>query len=170
MYIPNTSIDKFVNISTNMELRPKWDDKLKEAKLITKISETSDIYHLKISMPFPIKNRDAVQKRVILCNKTHPELIKKYGLPEKEHKYYIIINEPIGLVETQPTSDYERSYLFAFYMIEEIPSNPSDFKVTMIGHSDLGGMVPTWLVNWISVKAPNKIMSNIISKMSEFEK
>jgi hypothetical protein len=39
--------------------------------------------------PVLTSNRDFIHYRMYLCNKENPELVKKYGLYEKENKYYM---------------------------------------------------------------------------------
>jgi hypothetical protein len=47
------------------------------------------------------------------------------------------------------------------YVIEEVEGSPHSARVTMCAHSDLGGQLPSSLINALSVNAPIKILTAI---------
>lgn len=47
------------------------------------------------------------------------------------------------------------------YVIEAVPGRPHCARVTMCAHSDLGGQLPSSLINALSVNAPIKILTAI---------
>ena len=47
------------------------------------------------------------------------------------------------------------------YVIEAVPDRPQSARVTMCAHSDLGGQLPSSLINALSVNAPIKILTAI---------
>jgi len=57
------------------------------------------VVHLESKAPKPIENREFVQYRNYVCNKSDPELVKKYGLYEKSDKYYVMFTKSVEHVK-----------------------------------------------------------------------
>mmetsp|Transcript_14369 Transcript_14369/g.12183 ORF Transcript_14369/g.12183 Transcript_14369/m.12183 type:complete len:149 (-) Transcript_14369:915-1361(-) len=88
--LPGIRADLLYEMIFDINTRKEWDDSYQKVNVLEKLSSNEDIVYKEITMPFPLTNRDYVQWRYKLCNKTDPELIKLYNLYDLKTRYYAI--------------------------------------------------------------------------------
>lgn len=165
--IEGVNIDKFAKALS--DLRSEWDERIKDTKVILELPEGKVGYSV-LNTPFPLSDRDAVIKLYRICNKTHSDLVKKYGLPTVDYKYYLILDESVEIEEYPKKKGKERAQLNSFYMIEEVTDKKDCFKVRTSMRNDLGGSIPDFLMNTMAKKMPKKIFNDLVECIPKLEK
>ena len=148
---------------SDIALRPKWDSTPKVIKLVEQISPNNDIIYQELNLPFPLTNRDFVQKRLYLDNKSNSEIIKQLGLYEREHRYFVILLESTERPEyPRKDSPVRGETKMAYYLIEEDPENSNNSKITVVMCQDLKGSIPFMVINKVATKIPHKLVGSIL--------
>ena len=97
------------------------------------MSDHSDVIYFVINTPFPLDNRDFLQFRYYVGNKTHPEECKKFGLPESDLEYFILCNTSIERDDYPKQKGTVRAKTVGGgWKIEEVPGKPGYTKYTAI--------------------------------------
>lgn len=131
----------------------------KQLKLVEQVSKNSDIIYVEIDLPFPLSNRDFVHKRLYLCNKEDPELVKKLGLYEKDSTYYVIMIEATQRPEYPPKNSPVRAEAkMNYWLIEEDPNDKNTTKITGVICQNIGGNVPIAMQNKMVPKRAREIL------------
>jgi len=165
----DVEIDQFVLLLTDFSAATKKDDKIIKAEMICVLSEYSDIVYVQSKLPFPFSNRDVCQRRFILSNKKHPELIESFGLPQKKSTAYFIFNEAIALEECPTPKGFERAKMYTLTVVEEHPTKPGAIKVTNVGQNDPGGSIPDSIINKMATKMSKKRLAQTLKKYFELK-
>jgi hypothetical protein len=165
--IQGVSYDKFVKALS--DLRFEWDEKVKKTETLLETPEGKIIY-LILNAPFPLSDRDAVVKLFRISNTANPDLVKKYGLPETKHRYFLILDESIEIEEKPKQKGKERASLNTFFYIEEIPDKKDSIKVRATLKNDMGGSIPDFLINNMSKQMPKKIFADLLEALPKLEK
>mmetsp|Transcript_77337 Transcript_77337/g.107487 ORF Transcript_77337/g.107487 Transcript_77337/m.107487 type:complete len:255 (+) Transcript_77337:106-870(+) len=163
-------ITKYMVMMNDIEVRKTWDERAKGMKCLGKINENSELVYNIVELPFPLTNRDGTNRKFIFHNKTHADFFKKAGLPEVEHNMYLVVIYPMALKDYPETSKYVRSKFFLAIICEENPELKGSIKINATLKSDMGGNIPDFVVNLISVKMPSKMNENIMIKYQELDK
>ena len=147
---------------SNMETRLKYDTNSKVLKLIEQVSPNSDVIYQEVNVPFPLTNRDFVQKRFYVGNKENPEVIKELGLYDYDHKYYVMMVSSTERPEYPPTKLVRAETKFAYWMFEENPKDSSVVVLKLAMCQDIKGNIPQIVVNKTVSKVPQKMANSII--------
>lgn len=102
-------MEKIVNFSIDFTKRKEWDKNILDGKYIETFGNFSEIFYLACKMPFMMSNRDFLFERHRICNKDHPEIIKKYNLPDCKEKYYMCLVKSIELEEVPHDKKFIRA-------------------------------------------------------------
>jgi len=169
MKLKGISVEKYLAMMSNTEVRKKWDDKLISDQPLLRLPNNGAIGYRQMKMPGLMSNRDSLSKYFMICNKKHPELVEKYGLPQKSNKYYAVLIEPIKLHECPKNKDFERCDMFMFLIAEETEEQDV-IKISGIMHMDLGGWIPDWAMNMGSANFQFKMMEEFLKHYPELDK
>lgn len=127
----------------------KWQFNTREAKVISRISETEKIYRTVIAAPWPVTDRDMV---------VHLRISKN------ENEISITTDSESGIVEVQP--DLVRvPFSHAQWIVTTKNKSQLHVKYKML--IDPGGSVPAWLVNWTCANAPLQSFQNLKAMMEK---
>lgn len=166
----DVDVDKFIRMLDDLELKKQWDERCKGGDAIAFFPGEGKLFTIQLKMPFPLTDRDSVEKRHAICNKLHPDLVKKYGLPEKDNKYWFIVIEPIKLKGYEETSDFVRATFTLVFLAEELSEKPGFISLKGVMHNDAGGMIPNFLVNFLAGKLPSRMFAQIYESYFNMEK
>lgn len=150
-----TSLSGFFKLMGDVELYPAWGYKVKEARLLKRVSDTEMYYYTLIDFPWPLDDRDFIMhsrliqdpitRRVESISVAAPDFIpERAGVVRVQHanSKWIMIPSPGGWVYTE-------------YYID----------------SDPGGSLPDWLVNMGLDMGPREMFKSIrgLLKRSEYQ-
>lgn len=117
---------------------PKEKSAPKQHKIIEQSSKNTMISYLEASLPFPLTNRDFVQKKLCLSKKEDSDLIKKLGVQESsQSQYYIFITEPTEHKDYPEKKSPVRAKVINYVLIEELSTK--EIRITSVSIIDLGG-------------------------------
>jgi hypothetical protein len=140
----------------------KGDTPLKEIKCIEKISNTSDIVYLEMNLPFPMSNRDLLQKRLFLGNKEEPTLVKELGLYDWSHRYYVVLGKSVERADVPLKKDIVRAKAkMNYWLIEEDPQSWNKTKITQVACQEMGGNIPNSVLNSFGAKGAHTKMEKL---------
>ncbi len=124
----------------------KWVDAVSSVKVIQSEADTTYFIHVKVKLPFPVSDRDIVQK--IEINQ------------QSDTTFYIRISTAAGLIPDEkgyirmPLSD-------GYWRIRQLKEHLTE--VEMVSINDPGGSVPKWIVNMMATDSPYKTLKNMRS-------
>jgi len=148
--------------------RKKAEHPPKRIKMIEKRKDT-DVIHVELDLPYPLINRDLVQKRLFVGNKENPELVKKLGLFDCSHEYHAILVEPALRPECPAVCQPIRGEMKMQYMIlEEDPNDKNVLKMRFVMDMDLAGDIPEMFMNAIRQNAPFRTMTSLLTSYNKF--
>lgn len=129
--ILNTSIDSIVAMAIDVEAFTEWVQDTTAAFIIEKESENRIIYYMAIDAPWPIKNRDWVNRITV----------KRQSDPKRVTITYTAVPDVL-----EDKADHIRvtSHL-AIWVLE--PHGDQQTRSIWMGYSNPGGSLPAWLVN-----------------------
>lgn len=140
-----TSLSGFTKLLNDVEQYPIWGYKVKEARLLKKISDNEMYYYTRIDLPWPLEDRDfvlhtiftqyLVARRVESINQSVPNFIPPVP----------------GVVRVQHT--ISRWTL--------TPTSGGMVKTEYYLDSDPGGSLPNWLVNMGLEMGPLEMFKSI---------
>lgn len=146
-----------VSLMKDSEPRPK------HAKMIERVSDNLDIFYLEVPMPFPLANRDFVQRSLHLSNKDDPELVKQLELFDWEHTYYVLLRESIERPEYPPQSSPVRGEMkMNYWLVEQDPHDEDILKFRSVLCQNLNGNLPLVFVNKFAPKAYRGLVAGMI--------
>jgi len=143
------SIDKFIDIFTDIESYPSWMPDCKSAETVNNPTPNDITYHMKLKVPFPFAKRDIVQQIILHQNGNVLE-IDVLNRPNKLKKLekYVRMPEAQGKWIITETTDHKISIKFQYF-------------------ADPGGDIPAWLVNSFIVKNPHLTLLNVKKMMAD---
>jgi len=165
--IKNVEIDKWAKVG-QQEHRKKWDPFLKHMEH-TINPDGSKLVYLQAKMPFPLTDRDMVQKSFTICNKINSDLVSKYNLPQAKSTYYFGMIEPTVSSQYPERRDHVRGESKQATLVEELPDG-SGIRIRSVNRSDIKGDVPKTLLNALAGKGPFKILSKQVEIYSKLVK
>ena len=140
----NTDISQLVKIINDVEKYPAWLANCESSKIYKKINETTRIDYLKTSVPWPLDDRDAVLKFIIIKDtEEHFEATMNSvpgAIPEKED--FVRIKKAKG------------KWIFK-------KSDKEMVEITYQFYGDPEGNIPTAIINLFIVSGPYKTLLNI---------
>jgi len=107
----------------------------KQLKVVEKTSPYSDIVYTEVAFPFPMSNRELLQKRLFVGNKEDPEVVKQLGLFDFTHRYYVTMIHSTERAEYPITKKVVRGVTPVNHtLLEEVDGG---IKVTFLTCQDL---------------------------------
>lgn len=156
--VPNSSFKEY-KVETEVEARlstviavlmdvrnlPQWVDRCAEATIIKEYSPTESITRTITASPFPLKDREAIA----------------YGKLVQNPRTGVVTMESSGRYNFLPeNSKYERVQSVRGKWIV-IPKPAGKVHITMIGHTDPGGVIPAAIANQFVVMIPFNTIKNL---------
>lgn len=142
----NASASEVVAMIRNYERYPEWVDAVSSARVIKRESDTTYYIHLKVKLPFPVSDRDIVQR--IEINQL------------SDTTYYIGIHTVAGYIPEE--QGFIRMTLSdGHWNITQIKDHETEVELVSI--NDPGGSIPKWIVNMMVTDSPYKALRNMRS-------
>ena len=123
----------------------EWVDAVSSVSVIQTESDTTCIIHVKVKLPFPIADRDIVQR--ISINYQSDTLFLSFSTVAE------LIPEEKGYVR-MPLSD-------GHWKIRQLEDQLTE--VELVSTNDPGGSVPKWIINMMTTDSPYKTLKNMRS-------
>jgi len=150
----------------DISYRKKAPHPPKKIKMVTKTG-SADIIYVELDLPYPLINRDMVQKRLFVGNKENPELARRLGLFDCEHEYYAVLVEPIQRPEYPARSVPIRGENVHYMLMEEDPNDKSVVRMRVVMSMDMAGDIPPVFMSAIRQNVPFRMM---MSKLTCYQK
>jgi len=161
--LQEVNAENFFKMLFTPEYVEKSGEPPKQYKVVETIDENTDILYVEAALPFPMANRDFIQKRLHISNKEDPKVIKKLGLYDYEHNYYVLMIESIERDDFPPHEKIVRAHVkMNYWLIEEIPGEKNSFKFKTHVCQTLNGSLPLFFVNDIAPKMSHKMMEKML--------
>ena len=161
--------ENIVTMQRDISYREKMGRPPKQIKVIGQTSKNSDIIYVELDLPFPMTNRDFVQKRLFVSNKEDPELVRKLGLFDWNHGYHAILvqsTENAGYpAKSKPIRGETKMH---HILLEEDPNDKSVLKMKIIISQQLNGDIPKMLLSTMSEKMPKNMMTGLLTSHKKF--
>ena len=162
-YFKGVKAENLFTMFKDISYREKLGHKPKVIKVVEQINKNSDVIYVELDLPFPMTNRDMVQKRLYLGNKEDADLVRELGLYQKDHKYYAVLVQSTERPEYPAKSKPIRAEIkIQFVLIEEDPKDPESTRISMVMCQKMNGDVPNMLINKISTKMPVGMMTGFV--------
>ena len=156
-------LENLFTMATDIKYREKMERAPKVIKTVEQFNKNTDVIYTEMEFPFPLSNREFLQKRLYFGNKEDKELVKRLGMYEKDHRYYAV------LVQSTERDDYPKKNepiraetKIQFILIEEVPNDPHTVKYTMVMCQRMNGDIPNMMINKMSSKMPIKIVEGFL--------
>ncbi len=160
--------EKIVLMMRDVEYRKQTLNPPKEMKIIEHNSKNSDVAYFEIDLPFPLTNREFVQKRLFMGNKEDPENIRKLGLYDLNHEYHAVIIQSIEREEYPIKSKPIRGETKMYYLLlEEDVNDKSVLKMRLVLCQDLKGDIPKMILNSMITKMSTKFVGDILKSYTK---
>ena len=167
--LENVDMDLLFKLFIDLKNRKYIGEGSKEM-IIEQLSDYADVMKVERKMPFCISDRENVVFRCYVNNKTHPHLVKKYGLIEREEPYYAIYMRSVHRDDVPVQEGRLRTTtILSGWVIERDPANPKNTLVQAITHTDFKGSIPNWIMSKIVTHMPKKIMGQFVEGYRKFE-
>lgn len=140
----NAPIKSILTLLVDIKSYPKWVFNNKNSFLIENKNNKEYIYYTQIKCPKPTEDRDAVIQFKIVELSDSKCIIKTIALP----KY---IAEKTGIVRVKEFS--------GGWELTKI--NDNETLVTTQSHTEPGGTVPVWLINYFITTGPHTTLYNL---------
>ena len=133
------------------DIRQTWDKLFYRFEVVEHDEEKLEtvLYYI-IKAPFGISNRDFLQRRRVM-----------YNFPKKDvtTMHFKSIEHP----DKPPVSGIIRAEtILSGYIIEQIQDDPPVSQLIVISQNDIKGLIPKYLVNLASGRAPKQWIANLI--------
>ena len=136
----------------NTDIRQSWDKLFYHFEVVEHDEEKLEtVLYYVIKAPLGISNRDFLQRRRVM-----------YNFPKKDvvTMHFKSIDHP----SKPPVSGIVRAEtILSGYIIEQIQDDPPISQLIVISQNDIKGLIPRYLVNLASGKAPKQWIANLIS-------
>jgi len=127
----------------------------KESTVLSEISSSHAIIYTRVKAPWPVWDRDVVLDTVIKYNADETAVTMKFVDVKgaKAEKFRKTPNKVIRMPN-----------LIGFYKLREI--SPGKTKILYQAESDIGGSIPTWLVNMASKDLPHITLAKLRERVT----
>ena len=133
-------------------IRKEWDKIFFKFLVIEDDDEKMEtVLYYSIKAPLGISNRDFLQRRKILLN---------YPKDGVDTMHFKSIEHP-DVPKYKGTIRAET--IISGYILEQIQDDPPITKLTIISQNDIKGLIPKYIVNMASGRAPKQWVNNLIT-------
>lgn len=154
----NVDPAKFFQMMTDLPTMLKCEPPMKQLKCLEELNKNSDVIYIEAKCPFPLSDRDFIQQRLFVGNKEDPKLIKKLGLYDWKHRYYVVIQESVEREDYPPQKSPVRGTVkMSYWLLEEDPLEKNTVKFKAVACQDIGGKVPVSLLNSLGPKEAHRM-------------
>ena len=165
----NIDIDKVTLMNRDIYYRQNGAKPPKEIRVVEETSKYSDVVYTEMNFPFPMSNREFLQKRLFVSNKADPEIVKHLGLWDWGHRYNVIViqsteKEDFPVKEKPVRAETKMNYT----LLEEDPSDRNVVRMKVVIDQDLKGDIPKFVVNSFADKMPKIIMNSFLNSYTKF--
>jgi hypothetical protein len=136
----------------NTDIRQKWDKLFHKFEVVEHDEEKMEtVLYYVIKAPIGISNRDFLQMRKVVHDWPSP------GITYMHFKSIDHDDKPLvkGTIRAET--------IISGYVIEQIQDDPPITQLTVISQNDIKGLIPKYLVNMASGKAPKQWVNNLIT-------
>ncbi len=155
--------ENLVLMLRDVSLRDKMEGPVKNFKIIEETSKNTDVVYHELSLPFPLTNRDFVQKRLFVSNKQDPELVAKLGLFNWDHEYTAILVQSTERSECPAKSSPVRGETIMHHtLLEEDPHDSTVLKVKIIVCQAMNGNIPQGMPSAAGEKMPRNMITDLL--------
>lgn len=140
-----TSLSGIIQLFNEVENYPQWGYKVRESRLLKRISETEIIYYSRLDFPWPLDDRDLI---------FHSKL-------EQDPFTKRVTSTSVSLPDYLPTYDGVVRIREANTKWILIPGSGNWLYVEYYLHSDPGGSIPDWAVNLGIDMGPRETIKNL---------
>jgi len=162
--LKGVDLDNLALILKDISYRKKGKWAPKQIKVIEKKSSNSDVIYLELGLPAKLGNRELVQKRLFLGNEEDPELVRRLGLFDWKHRYYVILVESTEREEYPIKSSHVRGLTKMNYiLLEEDPEDKRVVKVKFLICQNLYLDLPQETLLWIDEKVPQMVVADLLN-------
>jgi hypothetical protein len=153
--IINASLKKVVDVMMDSSKHTEWMYQCKESSVIKELTPTHAIIYTRVKAPWPVWDRDVVLDTVIKYNADETAVTMKFVnvAAAKSEKYRKTPNKVIRMPSLE-----------GFYKLREI--SPGKTKILYQAESDIGGSIPTWLVNIASKDLPHITLAKLRERVT----
>lgn len=145
------TLSQVVAVLMDVRSLPQWVDRCSEASIIKEFSATESITRTVTASPFPLKNREAISQGKLVQN------------PATR----IVTLESSGRFDYLPLNPkYERVHSVRGKWIL-VPKPNHRVHITMIGHTDPGGIIPGAIANQFVVMIPFNTVKNLRTQIKK---
>ena len=163
-------VDVVFYMVIDIEFRKQWDAGISKLAQVESINSNEDVISFELNMPSPMSNRELVQYRSWVCNKTNPDLVTKYNLYQKENKYYVNVVKSVVRADVPEKKGVVRGEtIISGVILEQDPTNPKNTLLKFISHTDPKGSIPEFMVKKAGPKGVNKFISGVTEAYPKLE-
>lgn len=161
--------ENIVTMQRDISYRGKIGKPPKQIKVVEKTSKNSDIIYIELGFPFPMTNRDIVQKRLFVSNKQDPELVQKLGLFDKSHAYHAVLIQSTEHKEYPTKEKPIRAETQMYHtLVEEDPNNKNVVRMKMVIQQQLNGDIPKVMINALGSKMPKTMITGLLTAQKKY--
>ena len=151
MTVKGLTPEECYRMLNDFEIREKWDDIMCNFQVLRKTNEFIDHIYMMILAPWPVTDRDFVQKR------TKAKNYKGYD--------YVMHFVSDDIQEMPQRKNFVRAMThISGYLFKQSPDDPESTIMTLIAQTDIRGMVPKSLVNYNAQRMPKKWVRDFTDK------
>ena len=155
--------ENFVLMLRDASYREKMEGPIKKFKIVENTSKHTDVTYHELSLPFPLTNRDFVQKRLFVSNKQEPELVAKLGLFKWDHAYNAILIQSTERSEYPVKSSPIRGETSMHYtLLQEDPYDKTLLKMKIVICQDLNGSIPSVVMSGAAEKMAKGMLTDLL--------
>lgn len=143
-------LNTFLAVLYDVKGLPSWGYKVREASLISRDSDSLQVYYAVAKAPFPYKNRDGVYLNRFVWDSSSRTLTVEIELIEDQ---------------VDEKEEFVRMKGYGFWKVLELPENRLEIHFQM--QMDPGGNIPAWLSNMFSGDTPYFTLLELRKAMSD---
>ena len=145
----NTSMDRLLELIQDVSAYKEWMPSSKESRLIERTGESSFVYYISIESPWPLNDRDWVNRLEIQKNDRDRSVIVLY---ESVQGYVAEITDTVRVKNH-----------YALWSLTPIGQNR--IRSIWYAHNEPGGFIPAWAVHFVSDSMILETMQNVRNRV-----
>lgn len=150
--IVDGTLDQFLSVLYDIEGLSSWGYNVKRASLVSRESDTLQVYYAEAKAPFPYKNRDGVYLNRFKWNSSERKLQVEIEMPED------LIPEKDNLVRMEG---------YGSWKVNDIGGGK--LEITFQMQIDPGGSIPAWMANMFAGDTPYQTLLGLREAMQEMK-
>jgi len=145
------NLSSLVALFNNVTEYPRWGYKVKNTRMVSRISDNEFIFYQQFDFPWPLSDRDVIMHAVIRQDPdTRVVTLQSSAAPDQLPEY----------------SDFVRvRKAFVRWTLVPLPNNQVQAEYWL--NTDPGGLLPDWTVNMAADSGPVQTVQNMKKILSE---